>query len=358
MRAGRRRARAAGAQYDHPPLPRPVGAGGGHPAHPGGDRGPAPRPGHLPAHRLPGPAQRRADRPGGGPAGDPDRLFSPVAALRVLSGPDETAWIDPPGTDVGNATALARRRSPTAAPGCWPTWCRAVSSMSTSSGGRRRRASGSPRSCPRTRPSCWPWPSRWSATTRTCRRSSWSSTRWTCATWWPHIRPRTTCCPAGAAAVPAGPPVASWTRIRPITGTGCSSAASVRCSSTSTSTAARRRRSISAPRTGRAGPGPVLTKCCLLERGLEVHGTTAVVPWGANLDEVRAALRLLCGLPAAPAPLSGRRAHDRLPSHRLGHLRAPVDHARSLPRCSPTRAAPRPGCGSWPPWPRPRPRSA
>jgi len=43
--------------------------------------------------------------------------------------------------------------------------------------------------------------------------------------------------------------------------------------------------------------GRVLTKCCLLERGIEVHGSTAVVPWGANLDEVRAALRGLCGLP-------------------------------------------------------------
>jgi hypothetical protein len=41
----------------------------------------------------------------------------------------------------------------------------------------------------------------------------------------------------------------------------------------------------------------VLTKCCLLERGVQVGGGTAVVPWGANLDEVRAALRALCGLP-------------------------------------------------------------
>ena len=48
-----------------------------------------------------------------------------------------------------------------------------------------------------------------------------------------------------------------------------------------------------------AGPGGdrVLTKCCLLERGVEVGGSTAVVPWGANLDEVRAALRALCGVP-------------------------------------------------------------
>ena len=46
-----------------------------------------------------------------------------------------------------------------------------------------------------------------------------------------------------------------------------------------------------------------LTKCCLLERGIEVSGTTAVVPWGANLDEVRAALRALCGVP--PVSIAG-----------------------------------------------------
>ncbi len=52
----------------------------------------------------------------------------------------------------------------------------------------------------------------------------------------------------------------------------------------------------------------VLTKCCLLERGVQVDDRTAVVPWGANLDEVRAALRAICGIPAAvtPAPQSVR----------------------------------------------------
>jgi hypothetical protein len=56
------------------------------------------------------------------------------------------------------------------------------------------------------------------------------------------------------------------------------------------------------PRARAAGPGDelVLTKCCLLERGIEVAGSTAVVPWGANLDEIRAALRALCGLPPVP----------------------------------------------------------
>jgi hypothetical protein len=54
------------------------------------------------------------------------------------------------------------------------------------------------------------------------------------------------------------------------------------------------------------GPGELLlTKCCLLERDIQVDGTTAVVPWGANLDEVRAALRALCGVPPAGSPHAG-----------------------------------------------------
>ena len=44
-----------------------------------------------------------------------------------------------------------------------------------------------------------------------------------------------------------------------------------------------------------------LVKCCMLERGMESDSNRAVVPWGANLDEVRQALRLLVGLDA-PVP--------------------------------------------------------
>jgi len=47
------------------------------------------------------------------------------------------------------------------------------------------------------------------------------------------------------------------------------------------------------PRNRSLGSGLVLTKCCLMERGLEIDGDTAVVPWGANLDEVREGLRKL-----------------------------------------------------------------
>lgn len=50
----------------------------------------------------------------------------------------------------------------------------------------------------------------------------------------------------------------------------------------------------------RADGAPVLAKCCLLERGIAISEQAAVVPWGSNLDEVRSALRALCGL-APPA---------------------------------------------------------
>lgn len=40
-------------------------------------------------------------------------------------------------------------------------------------------------------------------------------------------------------------------------------------------------------------PRPTLTKCCLRERGIEREGERMIVPWGASLEEVRAALRQL-----------------------------------------------------------------
>ena len=59
-------------------------------------------------------------------------------------------------------------------------------------------------------------------------------------------------------------------------------------------------------RSGRPDAELVLTKCCLLERGLDVTGEVAVVPWGSTLDEVRAALRALCGL-KPPVAVEARR---------------------------------------------------
>lgn len=50
------------------------------------------------------------------------------------------------------------------------------------------------------------------------------------------------------------------------------------------------------PRRRAQAAGPTLAKCCLLERGVESDGSTAVVPWGSNLDEIRTALRSLSGV--------------------------------------------------------------
>jgi hypothetical protein len=36
--------------------------------------------------------------------------------------------------------------------------------------------------------------------------------------------------------------------------------------------------------------GPTLTRCCLLQEGIERRGRTAIVPWGSSLAEVRAAI--------------------------------------------------------------------
>jgi hypothetical protein len=46
--------------------------------------------------------------------------------------------------------------------------------------------------------------------------------------------------------------------------------------------------------------GLALVKCCLRERGIDVNGTRAVVPWGSSLSEIRQALRILTGVDAGP----------------------------------------------------------
>ncbi len=43
----------------------------------------------------------------------------------------------------------------------------------------------------------------------------------------------------------------------------------------------------------RAGAGPTLTRCCLLEDRIEQDGLVVTVPWGASYDEVRTGLKVL-----------------------------------------------------------------
>jgi hypothetical protein len=47
------------------------------------------------------------------------------------------------------------------------------------------------------------------------------------------------------------------------------------------------------PRARPAISGPLLTKCCLLEKDIVVEGGQAIVPWGASLEQISAALAAL-----------------------------------------------------------------
>ena len=55
------------------------------------------------------------------------------------------------------------------------------------------------------------------------------------------------------------------------------------------------RRLIDAASGANDGAGLVLSRCCLLDEGLERKGDTVMVPWGATLAEVRQALVALAG---------------------------------------------------------------
>jgi len=51
-------------------------------------------------------------------------------------------------------------------------------------------------------------------------------------------------------------------------------------------------RNLAARRAGKAGTGPMLTKCCLLEDRVAADEDTVVVPWGASLAQIREGLCL------------------------------------------------------------------
>jgi hypothetical protein len=232
-------------------------------------------------------------------------LFSPVVEARVLAGPDELVWVDEEGTDVGNATALARVAARHVRPGVRAVVVR----------GRYEHVNF-----------IWePAPVRVRVTEVV-----------------PPEPPKLLAMAEQAAAFDEElPPVelvldavdvrrlAAATPAReyllPCRGSGVDLGAPVEFLDTRP---ARRgpwtligcERSLQfhrhfygdeppqvdlCPR-NRAGVGDgaaTLTKCCLLERGVELGKGTAVVPWGANLDEVRAALRHLTGLgQPVPAP--------------------------------------------------------
>jgi hypothetical protein len=241
---------------------------------------------------------------------DPDQLFSPVAELLLLSGPDTTAWVDEPVTDVGNASALAATALAHRRDGVLAYVVR----------GRFEHVNFIWRPEPlavRVTEVVPPHPPKLLAMAEQVVGYDEDLPPVTLVLDAVDVRDLAAAHPAPHYLLPcrgsglrAGPDVSfldchppyhpDWLLI------GCERSREFHQHFYGTQP----RRVDLCPRARAAGapgnpgvPGErLLTKCCLLERGIEVDGRTAVVPWGANLDEVRTALRAICGVPAAPAP--------------------------------------------------------
>ncbi len=240
---------------------------------------------------------------------DPDRLFSPVAELRVLSGPDATAWIDEPEADVGNASSLAAAAAAHRRDGV----------LAYVVQGRYEHVNFIWRPVPvpvRVTEVVPPHPPKLLAMAEQVVGFDEDLPPVDLALDAVDVRSLVAASPAAhyllpcrGSGLPAGPDVSfldchppyhpDWLLI------GCERSRQFHQHFYGSDP----RRVDLCPKARAAAPagqpGPatlVLTKCCLLERGIEVDRTTAVVPWGANLDEVRAALRALCGLPAVVTP--------------------------------------------------------
>ena len=237
----------------------------------------------------------------------PDLLFSPVAELRYLSGPDATLWIDDPATDVGNAsslaaTALAHRRDGV---------------LAYVVQGRFEHVNFIWRPAPLTigvTEVIPPHPPKLLAMAEQVIAfdEDLPPVRLTldavdvCQLMAANPAPRYLL-PCRGSGVATGQEISfldchppyhpDWLLI------GCERSRQFH----QHFYGAEPRRVELCPKARAAGPpgALLLAKCCLLERGVQVDGATAVVPWGANLDEVRTAIRALCGLPAAEPPVPG-----------------------------------------------------
>ncbi|MGQ0576880.1 MAG: DUF7714 family protein [Pseudonocardia sp.] len=215
-------------------------------------------------------------------------LFSPVVEARLLAGPDETSWVDSPHTDVGNATALAAAADPDA---------RATVVL-----GRFEHVNfiWEPAPIPvRVTEVVPPHPPKLFAQAEQA------------VAYDEDLPPvRLVLDAVDVHELAAANPAAEY--LLPCRGSGTELGAPVAFLDTRPAERADWlmigcQRSVQfhrhfygdeparvdlCPR-ARAGSGVTLTKCCLIERGLEVEGEAAVVPWGANLDEVREGLRKL-----------------------------------------------------------------
>ena len=219
-------------------------------------------------------------------------LFAPVVQARVLAGPDETAWVAAPGTDVGNATALAAAAVPGAR-------CTVVL-------GRFAHVNfiWEPAPVPvRVTEVVPPEPPKLLEQARQAVDFDEDLPPVELVLDAVRVPELAAAHPAPAYLLPCrgsgtelGAPVAFLDTRPPERGDwlmiGCERSAQLYRHFYGAEPA----RVDLCPRARarvRAGGGPTLTKCCLIERGIEVDGDTAVVPWGANLDEVRGGLRRL-----------------------------------------------------------------
>lgn len=238
---------------------------------------------------------------------DLEPLFSPVVEARVLSAPDETAWVTSPDTDVGNATALAAAAVPGA---------RASVVL-----GRFEHVNfiWEPAPIPvRVTEVVPPDPPKLFAQAQLV------------VTYDEDLPPVDLVLDAvDVRALAAAHPAAEY--LLPCRGSGTDLGGAVAFLDTRPAVRGdwtligcersvqfhrhfygdapaqvdlcpRKRVEAGAP-TGEAGR-VTLTKCCLIERGLDVVGSMVVVPWGASLDEIREGLRRLL-LPLAPEAVQG-----------------------------------------------------
>jgi hypothetical protein len=236
---------------------------------------------------------------------DPERLLSPVAELRVLAGPAQTCWIDDPGTDVGNATSLAAAALAREAPGV----------LAYVVQGRFEHVNFIWQPAPLAITVTEVVPPRPAKLLEMARQvvafdedlppvtlvlDAVDVGQLVAANPAPHYL-----LPCRGSGFPDDDDVSfldahpayhpDWLLI------GCERSRQFHerfYGEQPSRVDLCPKERAAAPRDG----GRVLTKCCLLERGLEVAGSTAVVPWGANLDEVRAAIRALCGVPGVEPP--------------------------------------------------------
>lgn len=240
---------------------------------------------------------RRADR---------ERLFAPVVEARVLAGPDEVAWVHEPDTDVGNATALAAAAGRHARPGlrAWVVL------------GRFEHVNFIWEPAPlavRVTEVVPPEPPKLLAMAEQVVAFDEDLPPVELVLDAVDLRRLAEAHPAGRYLVPCrcsgvdlGAPVdfldtrpperRDWLLL------GCERSMQFHRhfygdEPPQVDLCPRRRAGAA------AGGGRTLTKCCLLDRGVELDGAAVVVPWGANLDEVRLALRRLAAV-TPPAPVA------------------------------------------------------